>query len=124
MQFYCLDAKDMINKLLRVDATERLSIPEILNHRWLETSIEEEDSDDEYNFYIVKNENSNFDEKSSDPPNINNINIENLFFEHKSQIRLSFKDYCYIANDFYTQNIGKGQYFNSNFPRRRSCASC
>lgn len=37
---------------------------------------------------------------------INIINVENLFWENKEDIKLTYSDYCYIANDFYTQHIG------------------
>ena len=85
---------------------DRLSIPEILSHPWFEQEVNDDSSSDEYNYYIVRNDKVPDDGSTSTPPTINTLNIENLFFPNKQQVRLSFKDYCYIANDFYTHHIG------------------
>eukprot|EP00831_Metopus_contortus_P068058 TRINITY_DN6080_c0_g1_i1.p1 TRINITY_DN6080_c0_g1~~TRINITY_DN6080_c0_g1_i1.p1 ORF type:complete len:341 (-),score=44.17 TRINITY_DN6080_c0_g1_i1:63-1085(-) len=91
-------AQDLINGLIVTEPEERLSLPEVLGHPWL---LEEklEDSSDEYDYYIVRNQ----DDKQDDPiSSINNLNIENLFSSSRATARLNFKAYCYIANDFYT----------------------
>jgi len=36
---------------------------------------------------------------------INTVNVDQLFFKENSKAKLSYTDYCYIANDFYTQHI-------------------
>ena len=100
------DAKSLINGLLKLAPKERLSIPEILAHPWLErTDDYEGEESDEYNYYIVRNEKVP-DDPSNSNPSINNLCIENLFFPSKPNVKLSFKDYCYVANDFYTHHIG------------------
>ncbi len=98
-----IDARSLIDGLLKLNPRERLSIPEILAHPWLEQELDEDS--DEYNYYIVRNEKV-ADEPSNAPPTINTLNIENLFFQNRPHVRLLFKDYCYIANDFYTHHIG------------------
>ncbi len=93
----------MINGLLKVVPRDRLSIPEILAHPWMEQEVD--DDSEEYNYYIVRNEKVP-DESSGAQPTINTLNIENLFFPARPHVKLLFKDYCYIANDFYTHHIG------------------
>ena len=50
----------------------------------------------------MKNENAD----DNSVPSINNLDVDNLFFPSKPNVKLSFKDYSYIANDFYTHHIG------------------
>lgn len=109
-----IDAKNLIGGLLKQNPEERLSIPEILIHPWLVDSnltSSAEESSSEFNYYVVKNE--GIPEEKTVPPTINELSIDNLFFPSKPNLRLSFKDYCYIANDFYTHHIGN---FYSNKP--------
>ena len=101
------DAKDLISKLLKLNPKERLTIPQVLNHPWIKDGAEE-DSDTE-------TENTN----NSDSPdfaseeiqgNINVINVDNIFYEksQKSPVtKLSYDDYCYISQDFYTYQINE-----------------
>ena len=100
-----IEAQDLIKNLLKLEPTERLSIPEILSHPWLASEDDNEDDNEEYNYYIVKNENAP-ENATEIAPTINELNVENLFFQAQSKARLNFKDYCYIANDFYTHHIG------------------
>lgn len=101
------EAKSMIGGLLKLAPRERLSIPEILQHPWLAQDDDNsaDNESEEYNYYIVRNEKVP-DDPSNTNPSINNLCIENLFFPSKPHVKLSFKDYCYIANDFYTHHIG------------------
>jgi serine/threonine protein kinase len=101
---FLIDAQSLINGLLKLNPEERLSIPEILAHPWL-ADDDEEDTADEYNYYIVRN-NKVPDSAADSTPSINTLAIENLFFPSKQKVRLSFREYCYIANDFYTHHIG------------------
>lgn len=40
--------------------------------------------------------------------NINIVNVANLFFDHtKHRLKVSYNDYSYITNDFYTNHIGE-----------------
>ncbi len=74
-----------------------MTVPEILAHPWLRDEAAEGET------YMGKEECA---APSSDPkPDINNVDVGNLFFKEKSVARLSYADYCYIANDFYTQHI-------------------
>lgn len=83
-------AYDLIKGLIKIKPEERLSIPEILNHEWLK---QEDESNEEYNYFIMKNEKC---EEYS--PSINNIYIENLFFPKKANQKLLYKDYALISN--------------------------
>lgn len=101
----CVAAQDLIKGLLRLNPEERLSIPEILEHPWLAPPPSSfcDDSEDEY--YVVRNEETSHT-LSNSQPSINTLDIENLFFPSKPHIKLKYQDYCYVANDFYTHNIG------------------
>ena len=112
------EVRDLIKKLLIIEPTDRLSLPEVLEHPWLAVDKEGKDptdkdfseaSDDngDYNYYIVKNGKQHEDNDADTQPNINTLSIENLFYQAKSNARLGFKDYYYIANDFYTHHTGK-----------------
>ena len=99
------EATNLINGLIQLDPEKRYLVPEILQHKWLITEENENvnSENDEYNYFIVKNEEASDDTLTS--PSINNLNIENLFFGNKKNLRISFQDYTYIANDFYTNHI-------------------
>lgn len=93
-----LDAKNIIEGLIRLKPENRLSIPNILIHPWLK-----KDEDFEESTYLGKEECVN-PGKNEGQPDINDINVDNLFFlDDKS--KLSYSDYCNIANDFYTQHL-------------------
>lgn len=61
----------------------------------------------EDNTYLGKDECMNPMQSSSGQPDINSINVDNLFFASRSKAKLSYTDYCYIANDFYTQHLSQ-----------------
>lgn len=86
----------MIVGLLKQKPEERLSIPEILEHKWLNEG-ETEDNDIYERDLKVSNDT---------PPDINELNIGNLFWENHSDTKLTYTNFCYIANDFYTQHVG------------------
>lgn len=96
-------ARSLINGLLKINPEERLSLPEVLNHPWLAQEDVEDESSDEYNYYIVRNE--QVPDNPGSAPSINNLNVDNIFFPSKPGVKLNYKDYCYIANDFYTHHI-------------------
>ena len=89
------EAKDLIKHLLVINPKDRLSIPGILNHPWLKGK---EDCVMGYKECINL-------EVNELVPNINVVNVSNLFFNKDE--RLSYRNYCYICNDLYTQYIGK-----------------
>jgi len=61
---------------------------------------------EDYKCYVVRDDCVDEREEHTQP-SINNLNIDNVFFPKKPHVKLSFQDYCYIANDFYTHHIGK-----------------
>lgn len=103
-----IGAQNLIDGLLKIKPEERLSLPEVLDHAWVNeddpSSIEE--SSDEYNYYITRKEDAATGTCNDTPPSINTLNIENLFYPSRPEARLNFKAYTYIANDFYTHHLG------------------
>ena len=95
-----IDARNLIEGLLKLKPEERLTVPEILAHPWLK---EDELVSD---VYMGKEECVNPMQENTGQPDINSVNVDNLFFKDKSKSKLSYSDYCYISNDFYTQHIG------------------
>ena len=85
----------MVSGLLKVEPNERLTIPEILSHPWLRDFPEEDEEWDN---------NESEDDKCAKQADINRVRVANLYF--RKTRKLSYVDYCYIANDFYTQHIG------------------
>ncbi len=102
-----LEARDLIGGLLRLAPAERLSLPEVLSHPWL---APEDDDTEANNYYVVKNEKAREAEESESDPSISAMNVDNLFFETRPEVRLGFRDYCYIANDFYTHHMGTARF--------------
>ena len=95
-----LDAKNLIENLLKLKPEERLTVPEILAHPWLK------DDDLENEVFLGKEECASPTGETNGQPDINNVTVDNLFFKDKSTTKLSYPDYCYIANDFYTHHMG------------------
>jgi len=96
-------AMDLIRSLLKLNPTERLSIPEILNHPWMQGDNEEfcENNSSVYvNSKDCKDENI--------VPSINTVNMKNLFFRGPNIEKLSYVDYCIMENDMYTHRIDEG----------------
>ncbi len=89
-----IDARDLISGLLRVDPKERLSIPQILAHRWMRTGQGEDAGEEKW-------------EDQTEVPraaDVSILRVQNLY-KSNDPTRLRYEDYCYIANDFYTQHI-------------------
>ncbi len=101
------EAKSLVAGLLRLRPSERFALPEVLCHPWLaqDSDLDRSGDPEEYNYYIVKNDNVG-EGACESPPSMNSMCVENLFYEAGPQVRLSFRDYCYIANDFYTHHLG------------------
>lgn len=100
---------------MKIKPEERFSIPEILAHPWLKGDELED------NTYFGKEECTNPGQVQTEgQPDINEINVDNLFFKDFDNTKLSYTDYCCIANDFYTQHISK--FYLALHPNRRRCA--
>ncbi len=98
-----IEAKDLISGLLQQEPTDRLSIPEILSHAWMAEENGAGSGDERHSFGPAECQ----AEKSA-PPDINAINVGNLFYPKHDSVtgaKLTYTDYCYIANDFYTQHL-------------------
>ena len=97
------NAKSMVKGLLTINPYDRLSIPEVLSHPWMKEDMEEDiaDSDTWMGYKECLNAEAN-------PlvPNINIVNLANVFFSDESKEKLAYSDYCYICNDLYTQHLG------------------
>ncbi len=97
-------AKSLVRGLLTINPYERLSIPEILAHPWMKEDCAEDVAESE-------NENMMGFRECLNPefnplvPNINVVNVGNLFFSEDSEERLSYSDYRYVCDDLYTQHI-------------------
>lgn len=87
-------AIDLIKSLLKVNPAERLSIPEILEHPWMK----EELCDEECDYITVKDCEQN-------ASGIDAVDMSKLFFRERKVERLSYVDYCIIANDLHTHKI-------------------
>ena len=106
MKHNYIDAKNLIEGLIKIKPSDRLSIPEILAHPWIRSGELED------NVHLGKEECANSMQEKSAQPDINNVNVENLFPDSKENIKISYTDYCSITNDFYTQHLGTRQYNN------------
>lgn len=97
------NAKDLILGLLKIDPCKRLSIPEILSHPWMKEDSTD-DIDENCDVFMGSKECGN-PAASESSPNINTIDVSNLFFREQGKERLCYSDYCYISNDLYTHRI-------------------
>lgn len=97
------NAKNLIKGLLTVNPYQRFSIPEILSHPWM--LDEDLKSLGENEPMLGYKECLNL---QANPlvPNMNIVNVGNLFFSDEGGEVLSYSDYCYICNDLYTKRIG------------------
>lgn len=92
-----IDAKDLIRGLIRLKPEERLNIPQILAHKWMRRTTEDEINEDDV-WDPVEGE-----DEGQYQADVNVLKIKNLYTNRDR--KLSYEDYCYIANDFYTQHI-------------------
>ena len=92
------NAKNLINGLLKINPDERLSIPEILHHPWL-NKITSTDFVSEKSFPLIHK-----DKK----PSIGNINIRNLLIDEKHYGKLSSQDYKQIVGDVCGKDLDNG----------------
>lgn len=80
---------------MRLVPEERLTIPQILAHPWMRRADELPEKDE------MGDADDQWDQGQA--PDVNRLKIKNLYAGKAA--RLSYEDYCYIANDFYTQHV-------------------
>ena len=95
-------AANLIRSLLRMNPKERLSIPEILAHPWMQ---EEEDAYENISSMYMNSKDCNDPLSHDCGPSINVVNMGNLFFRELGVEKLAYDDYSYISNDLYTCRI-------------------
>lgn len=111
------DAKNIITNMLNLVPEERISIPEILSHPWLQ-NIEDElgiEFENDYNerdidMLVSRKDcllSANPEELKSIEGNINYVNIDNIFNKGKFNVKLNYLDYCAISEDYRTQHINE-----------------
>lgn len=103
-----LESKDLISRMLVLEPTDRISIPEILSHPWMQTK-DEFGIDDNMDSMDLQHGISSKDlmmGTSTEEGDINSVNIDNLFPNKDSyQAKLSYTDYCAITQDFATMHL-------------------
>ena len=113
------ESKDLIRKLLVVNPSDRLSIPEILAHPWIKEDEEEEEESEADETDLVTGVSMSRNECSSSTAgaiqntedtraNINVINVDNIFWDERNdkyKTKLSYDDYCALTQDYYTYRI-------------------
>jgi len=99
------DAEHLIRSLLQIVPKDRLTIPQILAHPWMQVK-EDESMEGNCEALLGYKECYNTQAKES-PSNINIVNVGNLFSDEQTE-KISYGDYCMISNDLYTQHIDEG----------------
>jgi serine/threonine protein kinase len=102
------ECQNLLERMIEVDPSKRISLPQILAHPWLketrDSDSETEDSKNNENTRPSSEEKKDFDSVSG---NINYVNVDNLFFNDDYRTKLSYTDYCCITEDFTTHNISE-----------------
>ena len=105
------ECKNLISKMLMLNPSDRISIPEILSHPWMMNS-EDMLSGDDYMDDLNNFSNKEFmmgphgnNEGAGAEPDINEVNIDNLFEDSTYSTKLSYTDYCAITQDFATMHM-------------------
>ena len=73
-----LDSKDLISRMLVLEPTDRISIPEILSHPWMQTK-DEFGLDDNFESMDMQHAKDLMMGSSTEEGDINAVNIDNLF---------------------------------------------
>ena len=94
---------------------QRISIPEILSHAFMKGAtdpdgIEGTEEDDDHDFrtglsFQRQECNMNPFLQKGGEANINEINIDNLFYDGNVNCKLSYANYCAVTQDYYTHRI-------------------
>jgi len=93
--------QDLIAGLLNVNPYQRLSISEILSHKWLES---ENKTNKYFNFSECENL---YDSLNLQKPNINKIFLPNIFREANKNGRISYDDYEKIIGENKYNSVDK-----------------
>jgi serine/threonine protein kinase len=83
------ECRNVLVGLLKIDPRERLSIPELLCHKWIKANCQK----DEVLFGRKECQQEDAGE------GINEINVGNIFPEGR-EVKIAHTDYCCITNDF------------------------
>mmetsp|Transcript_7384 Transcript_7384/g.5648 ORF Transcript_7384/g.5648 Transcript_7384/m.5648 type:complete len:181 (-) Transcript_7384:30-572(-) len=105
------EAKDLIKQMITLSPEERITIPEILSHRWVTSqSFDELFSSDEMGMALSRSDMLPSLEESSSG-NIDCVNVDNLFREDPTssaeEAKLSYSDYVSITQDYATVHINE-----------------
>lgn len=102
------DAQDLIRNMLQLKSENRYSMPEVLNSAWVQSHENLSDSlgeiDINTNVSLSRKELSMMADSES-LSGINNVNVDNLFKKDNYDVKLSYKDYLSISQDFATMHI-------------------
>jgi hypothetical protein len=92
--------------MLVINPNDRISIPEILSHRWMQNNSGDDlFGGDEMGMALSRKEMSTGMNEGGENGDINSVNIDNLFNEAAYNTKLSYSDYCAITQDFATIHI-------------------
>jgi serine/threonine protein kinase len=83
------ECKSVLTGLLKIEPGERLSIPELLCHKWIKANSQESE------VMFGRKECQQEDAGGG----INEINVGNIFPEGR-EVKIAHTDYCCITNDF------------------------
>mmetsp|Transcript_7465 Transcript_7465/g.6750 ORF Transcript_7465/g.6750 Transcript_7465/m.6750 type:complete len:134 (-) Transcript_7465:38-439(-) len=93
--------------MLIIDPEERISIPEILAHKWMNSqSFDDLFGGDDMDMALSRKDMlMNGVSEGNESGDIDSVNIDNLFKDPAYDIKLSYSDYCAITQDFATVHI-------------------
>ena len=87
--------------MLVINPKDRISIPEILSHKWMQvSSYDDVFGGDEMGMALSRREmlmNGQNDTNENTDGDINSVNIDNLFNDASYDTKLSYSDYCAIT---------------------------
>ena len=92
------ESKDLIRKMLVLNPKERISIPEIISHKWMQSSSDDFFGGDDMGLALSRKDMlMNCQDTISGEANINVVNIDNLFTDEAYNTKLNYSDYCAIT---------------------------
>ena len=102
------DGKELIRNMLKLKGEERYSIPDILNSEWVQAQEKLCDSFGEIDIntsVALSRKELNVMAESGNLSGINSVNVDNLFNKDNYDVKLNYKDYLAISQDFATMHI-------------------
>lgn len=92
---------DLISRMIVLDPEQRISIPEILNHPWMQETVDGFSDNDTLDFENGLNR-GEFSLNAIQPGkdrqcDINQVNIDNIFPNEHIKTKLSYNDYLSIT---------------------------